>query len=160
MDASNRHDRLSATLGSLAAEAARRVGVEVVDIHVRGSSRKRLVRVDIDRPGPRPVTLEDCQAVSGALGAAIEETGALHDPYLLEVSSPGADRPIRSLDDIRRNTGRRIVVRTLSPVGSRREFRGPLEGLVDGQLCVLDDDAGEVRIPLGHIEIARQELAF
>ncbi len=160
MDGSNRHDQHSAVLRSLAEAAASVAGVELVEIHLRGSSRKRLVRVDIDRPGPRPVTLVDCQAVSAALGAAIDECGVLSDAYVLEVSSPGADRPIRSLDDIRRNSGRRIVVVARSAVDGRREFRGMLRGLSEGQLDVVDDDAGEVRIPLECIEIARQEIKF
>jgi len=156
----HRHESLVEQLRSLAAEAARQSAVELVELHVAGSSRSRRVRVDIDRAGPRSVTLADCQAVSLALGQAIDEAGILPTEYVLDVSSPGLDRPIRSADDARRNVGRRIVVTTSLPVDGHREFHGLLCDFCGDALRVDDDQAGEVRIPLDCIVIARQEVAF
>jgi ribosome maturation factor RimP len=160
MDGRNRHERLCEEIHSLATTAARSSGVEVVEVRVRGSAGKRVVRVDIDRAGPVRVTLGDCQAVSAQLATAIDEAGVLDDTYVLELSSPGADRPIRTADDIRRNAGRRIEIIACSPLGGRTDFRGVLSGLVDGQMCWVDDESGEMRIPLEHVAIARQEIAF
>jgi ribosome maturation factor RimP len=160
MDGCNRHDRLCAELRVLAETVARAAGVEVVDLRVRGSSDRRIVRVDIDRPGPTGVTLADCQSVSVELGHAIDDSGTLDEGYVLEVSSPGADRPIRTADDVRRNLGRRVEIVTRSPIEGRREFRGVLAGVVDDSLCLVDDTSGEVRIQLEHVALARQEMVF
>jgi ribosome maturation factor RimP len=156
--ASGRHAALLDELQRLAGRAAEEAGVELVEVVLKGSSRRRSLRVDIDRAGPRGTDLEDCRRVSELLGAAIEETDAIRESYLLEVSSPGLDRPIRSADDIRRNTGRRIAVSVREPMEGRRLFRGLLEGERDGCILLCDDESGEIEIPLEKIEMARQEV--
>jgi len=152
-------DALSAIAGPVCAQA----GVELVEVRLSGSSRNRLVRVDVDRAGPDGVDLADCQRVSESLGAALEESDVIGDRYRLEVSSPGIDRPIRSADDIRRNTGRRILVTTTEPVDTRCSFRGVLLGANDGALLLAENaasDESRVRIPLDRIEKALQDTPF
>ncbi len=155
-----RHDELTRQIRTLAAQAAERAGVELVELHVAGSSSARRIRVDIDRAGPASVTLEDCQVVSSTLGAAIDEAGIVTSHYTLEISSPGVDRPIRTSDDVRRNVGRRILVQTNMAFAGRHEFVGVLRGFVDDALCIDDDAVGAVRIPLDSVAVARQEVAF
>lgn len=156
-----RHVMLLDGLRRAAARSAEEVGAELVDLTLRGSSRRRTLRVDIDRPGPRGVDLEDCGRVSELLGAAIEAAGDLIDgSYLLEVSSPGVDRPIRSHDDIRRNTGRRIVVALREAAEGRRQVRGLLAGERNGSLVLEDEDGNEIEILLENVETARQDVEF
>jgi ribosome maturation factor RimP len=155
-----RHQELLEQLRALARQAAESAGVELVDLHVAGSSTQRRVRVDIDRGGPASVTHDDCQAVSSTLGATIEASGLIASAYVLEVSSPGVDRPIRSSDDARRNVGRRIRIQTNVAIGGRREFVGLLRALVGDDISLEDEMVGSVQIPLGSISVARQEVAF
>ena len=156
-----RHAALLEELRRLAGRAAGEAGVELVDLALRGSSRRRTLRVDIDRPGPRGVDLDDCKRVSEALGLAIDEEQNLIDgSYVLEVSSPGVDRPIRSPEEIRRNTGRRVVVTTAEPVDGLRSFRGLLAGQRNGALIIEDDSRNEIEIPLENVETARQDVEF
>ncbi len=119
-----RHEELVTNLRNLAEKVVEQAGVELVELTLKGSSGRRLLRVDIDRAGPHGVDLADCQGVSHVLGEALDEAGLLETSFVLEVSSPGVDRPIRSEDDYRRNTGRRIVLSTREPIGGRRSFRG------------------------------------
>lgn len=150
-------------LRRLASRAVEEAGLELVDLSLRGSSRRRTLRVDIDRPGPRGVDLEDCKRVSDLLGAAIDaEDGLIEASYLLEVSSPGVDRPIRSADDIRRNTGRRVVVTVRDSADGRRSFRGLLAGERNGAMILELEDEGrnEIAIPLESVETARQDVEF
>lgn len=156
-----RHATLLEGLRRLAGRAAEEAGVELVDFALRGSSRRRTLRVDIDRAGPRGVDLDDCKRVSELLGAAIDdEEDLIEGSYVLEVSSPGVDRPIRSPEEIRRNTGRRVVVTTREPAGDRRTVRGLLAGQRDGALIVEDEERNEIEIPLENVETARQEVEF
>ena len=156
-----RHAALLDDLRRLAARTIEDGGMELVDLALRGPSRRRLLRIDIDRPGPRGVDLEDCKRVSGLLGAAIDAEGDLIEgSYLLEVSSPGIDRPIRSSDDVRRNTGRRIVVTTREVAEERRSVRGLLKGRRDGALLLEDENRNEIEIPMENVETARQDVEF
>lgn len=154
-------DRLEDAVRSLAGEAADACGVEVVEIAVRRAARRVHVRVDIDRPGPTGVDVEDCRRVSRAMEAALDERDPIHGSYVLEVSSPGIDRPIRTPEDVRRNAGREIEVHTSAPVGGTRRFRGVLVGL-EGQVLVLRSaDAGSlIEIPWAEVAAARQALPF
>ena len=155
-----RHAELLSALRAIALAQAAAVGVELVELTLKGSSRKRTLRVDIDRAGPQGVDVEDCKRVSEAIGAAIEAGDLLEDSYVLEVSSPGVDRPIRSADDVRRNTGRRVVVTTSECVQGKRSFRGLLLGARDGSLRLAGESLEEIEIPLEKIEAARQDVGF
>ena len=155
-----RHEELVNALREVAQRVVEQTGLELVELSLRGSSRRRLLRVDIDRPGPQGVDIDDCQRVSGALGEILENDELLDDSYVLEVSSPGLDRPIVTADDFRRNTGRRVVVRTRASVGGKREWKGILRSLADEQVQLQDDEIGEVTIGVDNIESARQDVGF
>ncbi len=101
--------------------------------------------------------MSDCQQVSRALEAALDEADLLPSSYVLEVSSPGIDRPIRSEDDIRRNTGRQVVVTAADPEKGQRVYRGLLLGSDNGDLLLEMAENERVRIPIGGIVGARQE---
>jgi ribosome maturation factor RimP len=149
-----------AALREIAARAAAEHGVEVVEVALGTGGPRWVVRVDVDRAGPGGVTLDDCQAVSRLVGDAIERSDLLESAYTLEVSSPGLDRPIRSADDIRRNTGRRIELATGVAVNGRTAFRGVLRGLRDGRWILDDDACGELAVRGDCVVRARQELPF
>jgi ribosome maturation factor RimP len=155
-----RHAELLSALRSIAMAEAAAAGVELVDLILKGSSRKRTLRVDIDRAGPQGIDLEDCKRVSEAIGEAIEAGDLLEDSYVLEVSSPGVERPIRSADDVRRNTGRSIVVTTIEAVHGKCSFRGLLLGARNGSLRLAGEEFEEIEIPLEKIETARQDVGF
>jgi ribosome maturation factor RimP len=156
----SRHEALLGELGDVVSEVLSGLGIELVELVLRGSSRRRVLRLDIDRAGPRGVDLGDCQRVSKAVGERLEGTDLLDDGYLLEVSSPGVDRPIRSADDIRRNTGRKVVVTAMDPIEGRRSVRGVLRGSAGGVLTLVTEDEVEVSIAIENVEIARQDVGF
>ncbi len=156
----HRHEQLLGELRRIASQVAEESGVELVDLALRGSGNRRRLRVDIDKAGSRGVDLDDCQNVSRALGAALDEADPISGSYVLEVSSPGADRPISSADDIRRNTGRRIVVTTEDPDDGMRSVRGLLLGEMNGCLKIAEEGDGEIEIPLGKVRIARQDIGI
>jgi len=145
---------------ALAEEVCLPQGLEIVDLVLRRGSRRWTVRLDIDRAGTRGVTLEDCRAISRGLETALEESDPIDDSYVLEVSSPGLDRPIRTADDVRRNTGRMVVVETVDPVEGRRCFTGTLLGLAGDELLIREDEETEVRVPWAGVARAHPHLPF
>ena len=156
----SRHAVLLERLERLAADVIEGLDLELVELTLRGSSKKRVLRLDIDRVGPGGLRLEDCQLASGHLGKVLEEEDMIQGAYVLEVSSPGIDRPIRTDDDIRRNTGRRIRVDTTEPVDGREQFVGVLLGGEANWLELRADDDTVLRIPRDRIHVACQEAGF
>lgn len=108
-------------------------GVELFDARLSGRPPGHLLRLSIDRPGG--VSLDDCERVSHAVAAVLDAHDPIAGAYTLEVSSPGADRPLRDWDDWRRSVGRRVNVRFRS---------GEAETVVEGRLLSVGDDAVEV----------------
>jgi len=143
----------------LAGPIVARLGLEIVDAALGRRGQRVHIRLDIDRPGPDGVRIEDCVEVSRALEAALDGADLVGTGYVLEVSSPGIDRPIRTDDDVRRNTGRAVTVETCEPVGGRRSFHGILVGGSPEALRVRQEDE-EIRIPRALIVGARQEIDF
>jgi ribosome maturation factor RimP len=135
-------------------------GVELVELVLRGTGGRRIVRLDIDRAGPKSVDLDDCQRISRAVDDALDRADLFTTPYVLEVSSPGIDRPLRSPDDFRRNTGRRVVVVALDEAGSERTHRGTLLGCQDGELRMETEDGETLGIPEPRIVRARQDVTI
>jgi ribosome maturation factor RimP len=156
----SRHAVLLEELERLTARVVGELGLELVEMGLRGSSKKRVLRLDIDRAGPGGVELEDCQRVSKHLGEALEDNDLIQSSYVLEVSSPGIDRPIRTDDDIRRNAGRRIQIETTEPIEGRNVFAGVLVGAEEEWLELRIDDQEVLKIPRDRIQMARQEASL
>lgn len=145
-------------LEDLARSAAEACGVEVVEVRFHAQGRHSFLRVDIDRPGPRGVDLADCEALSRILERSLEESGILTDQrYALQVSSPGLDRPIRSDDDFRRNTGRRVVLEIRAEDRGVDRIRGVLEAASSEHLLVVPPGAAPVRVERSSVLSAVQD---
>lgn len=152
-----RHAALVTRLEAIVAAALAPLGVELVEMTLRGNSRRRILRIDIDRAGPDGVNIDDCQRASHAIGAALDDDDPLSASYLLEVSSPGIDRPIVTDDDLRRNTGRRVrlVVRNGEDSVERR---GLLVGREQDAILLDEGDGEPVRLPWEQVEQASQDI--
>lgn len=140
-------------------------GLEVWDVQSRREQSGPVVRVFIDRPGPAStpedsVSIEDCAEVSRELGTILDVEDPLPAKYVLEVSSPGLDRPLRSDSDYRRFVGRLAKVVVAEPVDNQKAFEGRLKG-VDGTDVLLEGARGRVhRLPLALITRGRLEVEF
>jgi ribosome maturation factor RimP len=133
-------------------------GLELVHSEVAGPDNKPIVRIFIDKPNG--VTHQDCSEVSHYLGTILDVEDFIHSAYTLEVSSPGLDRGLYKRADFERFAGSSVKLRTTSPIGGQRNFRGRLVG-VDGDELLFDDRTnGRVRVPLGSIAKANLEIDF
>jgi ribosome maturation factor RimP len=127
------------------------MGFELADLdaHV---GRRGLLRLYIDRPGG--VTLDDCQRVSEQVGAWLDVEDPLPGSYVLEVSSPGFDRRLRTAAHFERFGGEQARIELKDPRDGRRKFVGRLAG-VEGGVVVLEVDGERVRLPMSEIAVAR-----
>ena len=133
------------------------LGYELTDLDAH-LGRRGLLRVFIDRPDGG-VTLADCERVSDQLGAFLDIEDPLPGSYVLEVSSPGLDRPLRGEADYRRFIGRLAKIVTVEPVDGQSHFAGRLSG-VEGGVVLLAEGRRMHRVPLDRIGRARLEVEF
>ncbi len=97
------------------------LGFELVDLKRVGTQQRPILQVRIDRPDSRPghgVTAEDCGTVSRSLERYLETAGLVGPRYVLEVSSPGIERPLRWVAHWRRFVGHRARVRSAALAGT------------------------------------------
>ena len=133
-------------------------GLELVHCEVAGPENKPIVRIFIDKPDG--VTHEDCAAVSLHLGTILDVEDFIHSAYTLEVSSPGLERGLYKRGDFERFAGNLAKVRTNSPIGGQRNFRGRLLGVEGTNLLFEDRTSGRVSIPLEAVAKANLEYDF
>ena len=150
-------------------EAANRVaggyGLEIFDVQFRREASGMVLRVQIDRPGPaahaeESVSVQDCANVSRDLSAMLDVEDVVPTAYILEVSSPGLDRPLRGADDYRRFTGRRAKLVMRERVDGQGFFKGRLGGVDGGDVLIDADDGRTHRVPMGVITRANLEVEF
>jgi ribosome maturation factor RimP len=104
-------------------------GAELVDLQVVGSHGRPIVRAFVDTE--TGVTLDECARLSREIERAIEAAGVVPERYVLEVSSPGIDRPLTRRRHYERYAGREVEVRLYRKQGGRKKFVGTLERVVD-----------------------------
>ena len=111
------------------------MGYELYSLDQSGQSGRTL-RISIDHA--EPITIEDCERVSRVAGPLIDHANLIEGSYELEVSSPGAERPLRSRRDYDRFNGKRVNIRYRS---------GEAESVVEGQLIAVDAAGIAVQAP-------------
>lgn len=149
---------------TLAQEIERRVeemGFELVELETAGNRVRPILRVYIDRPDSVPgqpgVTLDDCTAVSRGLEPMLDAREELSDRYVLEVSSPGVERPLVRRRDWDRFAGQEVAVRGKGPLAGRaRRLEGELLGVSgEGDVVRLRlPDGEEAEFPLAEVDKA------
>jgi ribosome maturation factor RimP len=154
-----------AQVRAMASRVAGTYGLEIFDVQLRRESGGMVLRVQIDRPGPAAtaedsVSVGDCAHVSRDLSAILDVEDIVTTAYILEVSSPGLDRPLRHADDYRRFSGRRAKLVMREAVDGQTYFKGRLGGVDDNAVLIDADDGRRHRVPIGVITRANLEVEF
>lgn len=154
----------------LAQELERRIeelGYELVELERAGSARRPILRMRIDRPDGPPrgaVTTDDCSRVSRALEAWLDERPGVSPTYVLEVSSPGVERPLVRERDFERFRGEEVALLGKAPLAGRAaRLEGELLGLVadaDGVQRVRIRLAGGEEVEVPRAELTKANLVF
>lgn len=147
---------LEEKLKALAAPVVEGLGMELVDLVYTSEHGRKVVRLFIDKPGG--VTVDDCSDVSREFGTALDVEDPIPQRYVLEVSSPGLDRPLVREKDFTRYIGKRARIKSKQPIEGRRNFKAVIDGVGDGKVLVTDFDGRRFEIELTNIEKARLEI--
>ena len=152
-------DPIAERIDNIAIKAAAANGVDFVHSEIVGGKRNMTVRIYIDKP--QGVTLEDCSTVSRAIEDVIDADDFIPSPYVLEVSSPGLERPLFSIQDFVKFAGKKAKVKTSEAVDGQANFNGRIASVEGAEIVFEDKTNGTVRIPFDKIAKAnlRVDLA-
>ena len=147
----------SAPLGraqDIAAKVAAQLGLILVDVELVKESTGRFLRFYLDKPGS--VTIDDCEAFHRRIQPMMEFV----DYDYMEVSSPGADRPLKKSEDFERAAGTPVEVRLYKPEDGQKVFRGELVGLEDGKVVITDASGARRDIDLKAAALIKPIIEF
>lgn len=119
-------------------------GYGIVRMTLNGGRGDRVLQILIEKLNGEPISVQDCIDVNRMASVILDVEDPIHDPYHLEVSSPGIERPLTKLADFDRFKDRKIKIELKEPVAGRKKFKGLLKGL-DGDNILLEaqDVSGE-----------------
>ena len=132
-------------------------GIEIVTLEIVGSKKSPTIRVYIDTD--HGVSFDELSSAQAWINQIMDDIDPFPGAYMLEVSSPGIDRPLRTIEHFERFAGERVQVKTVSKLDGRSTFTGTLEG-TRGRDVLVDCDGSEYAIPLDSIKRANVKGTF
>jgi len=152
-----RHEGLDARIADLVAPTIEHLGYELVRVQVSGKERP-IVQIMADRSDGAPFTVSDCTNISHAVGAVLDVADPIKAEWMLEVSSPGIDRPLTRTKDWERYAGHIATVEMLIPFDGRKRFRGIVLG-ADLEVARLRlDEGSDIALPRDQMRRAKLVL--
>lgn len=152
-----RHEGLEARIADAILPTLGHLGYELVRVQVSGKERPT-VQIMADRADGAVFTVEDCEAISHAVGAVLDVADPIRGEWTLEVSSAGIDRPLTRAKDWNRFAGHVATVELAIPQDGRKRFRGIALG-ADAETARLRlEDGAEIAFPRSNIRKAKLVL--
>lgn len=132
------------------------LGINLVDIDLKKMGNKAMLRVYIETEAG--VTIDDCERVSREVAAVLDVEDPIPCSYMLEVSSPGLDRPLKKPEDFIRFKGHMVRVVIQEPIGKETFFVGTLTEATDNDIVLHLPKDREVTITYSNISSSRLEV--
>jgi ribosome maturation factor RimP len=150
-------ERVTERVTAIIEPVIQELGFELVDVDFLTDRGRRVLRIYVDtRDG---ITLDECAEVSREVGSLIDLEDLIPEQYVLEVSSPGLNRPLRKEKDFIAAMGRKVKVKMIKPLEGRRNFTGMLENFDNG-IITLQMENNKVVLPVAEIERANIVYQF
>ena len=152
-----RHEGLDARIADLVAPTIEHMGYELVRVQISGKE-KPTVQIMADRADGAAFTVEDCTEISHAVGAVLDVSDPIKAEWILEVSSPGIDRPLTRTKDWTLYAGHVATVEMLIPIDGRKRFRGIVLGADLENARLRLDEGPEISLPRDQMRRAKLVL--
>ncbi|WP_250458890.1 ribosome maturation factor RimP [Microbulbifer litoralis] len=140
-------------LEKLLAPVVESLGCELWGVEYQTHGHNALLRIYIDSEDG--IAVDDCEKVSRQASAVLDVEDPISGKYTLEVSSPGLDRPLYTLEQYARFVGAQIEVRLRMPLDGQRKWRGLLAGVEGEEVVLRVDSENEYLLPIDSIERAK-----
>lgn len=132
------------------------MGLELVEVQFRREGHGWVLRIFIDNE--EGITVDHCADVSREVSDFLDVEDLIDHPFNLEVSSPGLERPLKSLGDFERFKGRKARVKLREPVNGQKVFEGIIQEAYEERVELVLEDQSTVQLPFEHIRKARLAL--
>ncbi|MGG3507369.1 ribosome maturation factor RimP [Paenibacillus lautus] len=132
-------------------------GFELVDVEYVKEGSNWFLRVFVDKDGG--IDIDDCGLISEYLSQKLDENDPIPTAYFLEVSSPGAERPLKKKEDVAKSVGKNVFVTVYEPINGLKEFEGKLESFDNEELVIQTVKMQHV-IPYAKVASARLAIIF
>lgn len=135
------------------------MGLELVEVEYAKKNNGMNLTIFIDKKGG--VTLDDCEMVHSAIDEPLDKLDPTNNAsYILNVSSPGLDRPIKTDKDFERNIGEVIEITTFKKIGLKKDFVGQLKEFTSDDVTIIDKKGKEMKIDRKLISKATKYIEF
>ncbi len=145
----------------MAAPILEELNLELVEVEYVKEGRNWFLRVYIDKEDG--VDIEECGIVSERLSEKLDEKDPISNNYFLEVSSPGAERPLKKDSDFTKAVGKNVHIKTYEPIDNEKEFEGILKDFTGDTVSIeikIKTRKKEITIPYDKIAKARLAISF
>lgn len=150
--------KVTAVAAELALPFVQAAGCTLWDVEYVREAGTWFLRIYIDCPGG--VSVDQCEAVSRPLSDALDVADPIEGSYVLEVSSAGADRPLKKPEHFQAFLGHEVEVRLYRPVEGRKEFHGVLKGYDQGDVTLTMADGTDRVFPKKETALVRLYVSF
>ncbi len=130
------------------------LGYELVRVQMQGGARQPTLQIMAERRDRAAMLVDDCARLSRAISNILDEADPIDSEYLLEVSSPGIDRPLMKRADYERFIGHEVKLEMAVPVDGRKRFQGVMTA-IEGDNLLVAGETGPVALPLAAIKNAK-----
>ncbi|MDR7072179.1 ribosome maturation factor RimP [Fictibacillus barbaricus] len=138
-----------------------KLGLELVDVEFIKEGKNWFLRVFIDSPGG--IDIEECGTVSEQLSEKLDELDPIEQPYFLEVSSPGVERPLKKPEDLKNAIGKNVNIKLYEPINGEKVYEGILKDF-DGETLFMEikvkTQVKKVELPYPKVANARLAVVF
>jgi ribosome maturation factor RimP len=138
-----------------------KLGLELVDVEFVKEGKNWFLRVFIDSPSG--IDIEECGTVSEQLSEKLDELDPIEQPYFLEVSSPGVERPLKKPEDVKNAIGKNVNIKLYEPINGEKVYEGLLKDF-DGETLFMEikvkTQVKKVELPYPKVANARLAVVF
>ncbi|MBO7332903.1 MAG: ribosome maturation factor RimP [Alphaproteobacteria bacterium] len=132
-------------------------GFEIVRLLFQGDDANRTLQIMVEKIDRTGMQIDDCEKLSKTFSALLDVEDPITSRYMLEVTSPGIDRPLVRLEDYERFKGYEAKLETLTPIEGRKRFRGKIVGIQEDNVVFLFEEK-EMQISFSQVSKAKLVL--
>ena len=148
------HSELTAQLEKLVKQVTDELSTELVELNIKERGKTIVIDIIADKPGGG-ITIDECTSINKHVVGSVEEKQWFGEDFVVEVSSPGLDRTLKTFNDFARAVGRKVRIHISEPIEGKLEHHGKILGVQDDQILIQNKDK-TITIPLELISKAVQ----
>ncbi|ERJ13520.1 Ribosome maturation factor RimP protein [Haloplasma contractile SSD-17B] len=135
------------------------MGYELVDVEYAKEGNRQFLRYYVDKEGG--IDIEECALISEKIGDELDRNDPIKDEYMLEISSPGAEKPLKTKEAIKRSIGEYVYIKVYKTVNGMKEFEGDLVNFEDDTVTLEYKDKNiKKKVKIEYDLIAKMRLAI